>query len=394
MNKRILSLLILFLGVLSVVQAQDEGKIRVKGVILDEITRQPIGFANMGLLGTVAGVASDMDGYFELVVPDRYATHVVRISAVGYVSKEVKLYELRDKENVQILLTPMTYGLQNVDIYAESLMWKKLLENVVKNIERNYIPRPYNYEGYFEYGVTVNDGAKKSKEAIVEIFDNEGYKRSDVERAFKALNYNFSQVRRSDEVVSAADGMIYFDDILTADIVRNTRNILDVENIRDFKLKNKGKFIYEGDSVQIIAYECLKPSLSTSGTAGVTKYSGELYVELKNFAILKNVMHITSSAFNLLGRNMILADNTPRNDVMATITTSYKKVSSYYFLSGVSMVYTYKDGNDRVKGELQYQTTKVKVNQTDPIVGRVYFEEVAMDKSFWDRYTIYLEEEE
>ena len=47
MNKKILSLIILFLGVFSVMQAQNDGKIRVKGVVLDETTRQPIAFANI-----------------------------------------------------------------------------------------------------------------------------------------------------------------------------------------------------------------------------------------------------------------------------------------------------------------------------------------------------------
>lgn len=52
MNKKILSLIILFLGVFSVIQAQNDGKIRVKGVVLDETTRQPIAFANIGIIGT------------------------------------------------------------------------------------------------------------------------------------------------------------------------------------------------------------------------------------------------------------------------------------------------------------------------------------------------------
>ena len=75
---------------------------------------------------------------------------------------------------MQIFLKPVTYGIGEVDVTAESLVLKKLLENVVKNIGRNYIPRPYNYEGYFEYGVEVNDGEKKYKEAIVDIYDSEG----------------------------------------------------------------------------------------------------------------------------------------------------------------------------------------------------------------------------
>lgn len=52
MNKKILSLIILFLGVFSTIQAQNDGRIRVKGVVLDETTRQPIAFANIGIIGT------------------------------------------------------------------------------------------------------------------------------------------------------------------------------------------------------------------------------------------------------------------------------------------------------------------------------------------------------
>ena len=74
-------------------QAQNDGKIRVKGVVLDETTRQPIAFANIGIIGTAAGAASDMDGLFELIVSEKLATYMMRVSAVGYASAEMKVYE-------------------------------------------------------------------------------------------------------------------------------------------------------------------------------------------------------------------------------------------------------------------------------------------------------------
>ena len=40
-------------------QAQEDGKIVLKGVVQDARTNEPIPFVNIGLLGTVAGVASD-----------------------------------------------------------------------------------------------------------------------------------------------------------------------------------------------------------------------------------------------------------------------------------------------------------------------------------------------
>ena len=108
------------------------------------------------------------------------------------------------------------------------------------------------------------------------------------------------------------DGLTYFDDILTADIVRNTRNVLDIVNSRDYKLKSKGKLVYEGDSVQVISYQATHPSISTTGDPAVQTYSGEIYVNLKDLAVLKNVVNLTSRDFNGLGRNLVTINEKPK----------------------------------------------------------------------------------
>ena len=110
MNKKVLSLLILFFSWVMLGYAQNDGKITIKGTVIDQATNQPLAFVNMGLLGTMAGVASDIDGKFELVVPDRYATHIIKFSAVGYAPYEMKVYEARDKE-LKVALKPVSFGL-------------------------------------------------------------------------------------------------------------------------------------------------------------------------------------------------------------------------------------------------------------------------------------------
>ena len=81
---------------------------------MDEKTREPIAFANLGVLGTVLGVASDIDGQFELIIPERCISHVLKVSAIGYGSKECKVYDVKDKGKVEILLQPTTYGIKTV----------------------------------------------------------------------------------------------------------------------------------------------------------------------------------------------------------------------------------------------------------------------------------------
>lgn len=391
MNKRLLSLFILILGCVMLVKAQNDGKIIVKGTIVDSNTGEPVAFANLGLLGTVAGVASDIDGKFELTVPDKYATYVIRVSAVGYASNQLKVYEAQDKPDLQIKLRPVTYGIGAVDVYGQLLVYKKMLQNVVNNINKNYISKPYNYQGYFKYTSSVN-GEEKVKEAIVTLYDAEGYHRCDPAAAFKELNYWFSEVRRSQQATSVLDGLTCFDDVLTADIVRNTRNVLDIVNSRDYKLKSKGKLMYEGDSVQVISYEAVKPSISTTGDPSVLTYTGEIFINLKDLAVLKNVTNITSRDFNSLGRNLITINEPSKSEVKTTITTTYKKLKSVYFLSGVTLAYTFKEGENEVKGELEYITTKVNFETPTPIEGRVYYEDIKTNEKFWNSYSVYFEE--
>lgn len=392
MNKSVISVIILLFSMLGMGANAQDNKITISGMIADATTGEPIPFANLGVLGTLAGAASDMDGKFELVLPANYADRLIRVSVVGYASYEVKVAEAGEKGFLRIVLKPVTYGIGEAEVYAESLVYKKMLRQVVENISRNYISRPYNYEGYFQYTITENGNPQSMKEAIVTIFDNKGYERSDVHTAYKNLNYRFDQVRRDREVQSVLDGLTYFDDILTSDIIRNTRNILDIANVADYKLKNKGRLMYEGDSVRLIAYEAEKPSLSTSGDAAVTKYSGEIYINLKDYAVLKNVIHISADNFNQLGHNLIPANGTKKEDVKMTIVTNYKKLNSVYFLSGITIQYTYKEGQNDINGRMQYVTTRVQTDSPEAIQGRMYYEDIKTDKNFWDNYTVYFKE--
>ncbi len=391
MNRKVLSSIILFWTFIGLVYAQENNKIVIKGSVTDASTSEPVAFANLGILGTYAGVAADMNGEFELVLPEQYANNILKVSVVGYAPYERKVADVMGQEYLHIRLNPITYSIQEVSVYGQSLVYKKMLKDVVENIGRNYYTRPYNYQGYWSYTISENDVQTSSKEAVVTLYDKKGYHRSDVENAFKELNYRFSEVRRSRETRSVLDGLTFLDDVLTADIVRHTRNVLDIENARDYKLTNKGRLIYEGDSVQVIGYEVAKPALSTTGEVDATRFSGEIYVNLKNYAVLKNVMHISAGNFNKLGRNLIRTKGEGREQVKMTITTDYKKLDSRYFLSGVNIRYTYQEGGRNVMGKMQYVTTRVKVDNPEVIEGRMYYEDIKANPKFWDNYTVYFQ---
>lgn len=391
MNKKVLSLLFVLFSLILSGNAQENSRITIKGKVTDASTGEPVPFANLGVMGTLAGVASDMEGEFELLLPESYADKTIRVSVVGYSPYDMKVSDAAGKEGLKIALRPVTYTIQQVNVNAQSLVYRKMLKQAVENIGRNYFVKPYNYRGYFQYQIFNNDVQASSKEAVVTVYDSKGYNRSNTETAFKELNYQYNEVRRSEEPQSVLDGLTYFDDILTADVVRHTRNVLDAGNIRDYKLSNKGRLLFEGDSVQVIGYEVNKPSLSTTGSAGVSKCSGEIYINLKDYAVLKNTMHITASDYSRLGRNLIPAGDYKTGKVSMTVTTSYKKLENHYFLSGITIAYTYGEGASKVSGKMQYVTTRVNARDPEAVQGRMYYEDIKTNPKFWDNYTVYFE---
>ncbi len=66
MNKKVLSLIMVLFSVILLGKAQETSRIKIKGTVTDASTGEPVPFANLGVVGTLAGVASDMDGAFEL----------------------------------------------------------------------------------------------------------------------------------------------------------------------------------------------------------------------------------------------------------------------------------------------------------------------------------------
>ena len=123
----------------------------------------------------------------------------------------------------------------------------------------------------------------------------------------------------------------------------------------------------------------------------MSKCSGEIYINLKDYAVLKNTMHLSASDYSRLGRNLIPAGDYKTGAVDMTITTNYKKLESRYFLSGITLSYTYGKGEDKVSGKMQYVTTQVNARDPEAVTGRMYYEDIRPNPKFWDNYTVYFE---
>lgn len=389
MKKLFIYTLLLLISTVSFAQ-DSEGVISLKGNVIDSSTSGGIPFASVWIEGTYIGIATDADGSFVVNIPSEYNESTLVFSAVGYSRFESAVKDCASLDPLVVTLQPKLFIINEVNVLGKSLVLQRILRNAVDNISTNYIQSAFSYDSYYKSEFFEGDSLVKSREAVVNIYDENAYHRSSLANTFKSVNYKFTEARRTYENKTLADGSTLLDDLLTFDIVRNTRNILDKHNLALYELTSDGDVFFEGDSLSVIAYKALSNQLSVIGQVGIKSYSGKIYINKSNYAVVKNELNIEISQVPTIGKSIINASGID-NNVMMKIVSSYGKIANHYYLRGVSCDVMLNNNESR---KYQLLPLKIKISNPDVFYGRDYYEDEDYKKDYWERFSIIFEGEE
>lgn len=150
----VLTTLILFGGI--------SGKIQ--GVVTDEDTKEPIPYANITILDTDIGTATDNNGYFHIVhvLP---GTYTVEISCIGYQTKRIQnvVVEIDQTARLTVALTPTLIEMEPVTVVSETPAVKKDMVSttyIIRAKEIATLPVDYAYALIrFQPAVAIRDTA-------------------------------------------------------------------------------------------------------------------------------------------------------------------------------------------------------------------------------------------
>ena len=399
--------IILLLALISLsfsIKAQEKNKkdqeiklIRIVGKLINDKNNEPIPFANVGVLGSYLGAASNLDGIFELKIPGNLIDETIQASAVGYSTFVESIKNCVQVDTLLINLTPKNYNIGEVEIMAESLVLKKRIKTAIEKISDNYLQTPFNYDVYYRSEKFENSELNRLREAAIRIYDDKGYQRADAYQVFKERGYKFLQVRKNFETSSLADGSTYLDELLEMDIVRGRGNILNKNHLDYYDLKLEQITEYENDSIWVIGYKSKKPILSNTGDYYAKKYSGKIYIKIKDFAVIKNETHVVASNYSSQGRSFYVNEERQKSKPLKIeydFSVTYKQHLGRYYLSYVNYKRHHKVEN-KISKEItildistEMLITKIKTNKPEIIEKRAYYENIPFDKKFWESYNI------
>ncbi len=134
--------LILFLVSLGTMDAWAQ-QIRVQGRVTDADTEEGIPFANVYVPGTTVGVATDVDGIYEIVLKSPADTLVA--SAVGY-GEQRKFLSKDTAQTINFVLGSSSLDLEEVVVIAGENPANRIVRGIVENKEQNRIEALQTYQ--------------------------------------------------------------------------------------------------------------------------------------------------------------------------------------------------------------------------------------------------------
>ena len=353
----------------------------LKGRIVDSSTQEGIAYTNIGVEGTFYGTASDAEGFFELKIPKEFQTEKLYISAVGYKNKIFDLVRLLTNDFNLIKLEAQTYDIAHIDIAAQSRVMFRVIKTASQNISKNYSKGSLGMKVYYSEEI-VSAGQTRSREAIANVYDKNGYSQPSILDAFESRNFEFIQSKKDFEPYSFPAGVTGFEELLEMDVVRSASSILNEKLLNNYDLQLEGTSIFEEDSVWIISYKTNETDLPHTGDFYATKFEGKIYVSQSDYGIIRNECAIEATKNNSLNRSLLAKENAQEN-VVYQFTATYKKQAGKYVLAYLDCQKTFTNAENQLVSSSR-KASILEVNETpSQIIGKDYFEDAAYVENFW-----------
>lgn len=337
--------------------------------VLDADTKEPVVYATVMLKKINRGTHADFNGNFEIPKIHK-ETGVIRISSIGYKTKEIKLSTLKTATINIIYLAVSNNSLDEIIVKTSKKRRKKkisaiqIVRKAINNILENYPLEPHSYIGYYrDYQQPVDNSYQKSinsktpirylnvNEAIIESFDDGFDSDKLTSKKNQSLLYSY---RTNKKFIQDNTLTIPYDNkrkkfsesVHISPLGGNELNILDLTNtirnhntmsfsfsnifrkdfVRNHKFRMRSIIFSDDIPLYEISFYSLKEKTSYNYVA-----SGKIYISKQDFAIHK-------INYNLYQQR--------KRKPQYTVTIEYKQLKDKMYLNYITFNNFFEATND------------------------------------------------
>ncbi|QRM89733.1 hypothetical protein FG167_11020 [Lacinutrix sp. WUR7] len=316
----------------------------LKGQLVNKENNEPIPFATLIIKKEEIYRVADENGFYELPIKKTILENAtVAISSMGFETKTVSLKELKD-----ITYLKSKFEDLNEVVITSYLSPKTVLKKAISNKKLNHPTEPFNFYRYGNVLVNKNDLTELDLELITKDYDD-GYLSpfvitQRVEHIKWNKNINPKNYKYSSQFFHYRQNAIRY------------ANILHKRKYKKFNLKFVKSDNPTDEGMYIIAFQTERNKWNYTNKPYPTEYSGRVYINKDNFAIIKVIENWETSLNKDEIEKHFKESASYKNIVLTTIKE--ENICYYSDITGNGKFYATKFFNRRYNETLDKDNNK------------------------------------
>jgi hypothetical protein len=296
-----------------------------KGKVVDKETLVPLVFASVTVKETNIATITNIDGEFQIKVPESEKTKNLEISFIGYKNRVIPISELKNSgfKNIFALETaPIPIG----EIIVKPMMPDEIVEKMIGSINRNYPDKPNLMTAFYRETIRKNRTYVSIGEALVEVFKApyNSDLRFDGSKIYKGRKSSDSE--KMDTVLFKLQGGPVT--ALDLDLVKNPEAILTRDAMKYYDYKLSGVIEIDGKPHFVVEF-IQKPGIE------VPLFLGKLYIDTRSYALSTaefgfNLSNKEEAASLFIRKKPLGMEVTPE---VATYMVKYREQDSKWYFA-------------------------------------------------------------
>ncbi|HCT94156.1 MAG: hypothetical protein A2X19_09130 [Bacteroidetes bacterium GWE2_39_28] len=308
----------------------------MEGTVKDRISGEPVQYATISLSGINMGTVSNLDGNFKFILPDSLMDSNIKISHLGYVTREISAELLKGKR-VTLLLDQRLIPLQEIVIRVVDPV--KTIRDAMQKRAVNYSSVPVYHTSFYREGVEYKENLSHT-EAVFKIYKT-GYQSSISSEQVKLFKMRkFTNIDEKDTLVAKIKSSVYSS--LLLDVVKNPPDFLSPETF--------GLYNYSHTDITVIDdRRVLVFSFTQKEHITEPLYQGEIYIDAATLAIVRANFRINPAYVNKTSDIFVLK----RGKNVEIIPTNIEYMVSFKPFNDTFYVH-------HIRGDLNFRVRRAK----------------------------------
>jgi hypothetical protein len=297
--------------------------VTLNGVIKDEITNEPLSYANIGIYHKSIGTISNDNGEFILKMNRRYLDDTLVVSFMGYRNRFIPIRQFRDGSVIK--MEKKLYSIQ--EVIVRTFDADMILQAALERIRDNYFFNPIISTGFYRESIKRDNEYTTVSEAVVDMY--KPYNKIFQSPKIRILKSRKStDIKRKDSITLKLKAGL--EAVLFLDVIHENISFFNSSAFQNYEYNVTNISHFDEHNTYVIEF---KPARKSE----IPLYSGKLYVDVNTLALVSAEFHLDKENLDKVAASLIIKKKWDIRVKPQSVEyfVNYRRIQNKYFLNQI-----------------------------------------------------------